>query len=348
MNINFCTDSDKDFAKKIWRECFPRDSAAFIDFYFDNVHSGNNSLILKDNNGTPCSYMGMPQYEMRFCGHQVKTVYLSGISTLSEHRGKGYMTAMMSQALETMYQRGVLISVLIPADAGLYTRYGYAYCYFHSHQNLSGDGKENDAVRVNGDTDFDGIYESCMSGLNGCIKRTPRDWYNIINEHKLVEGKIYTTDNAYAFAGIYGDRTVVKEMCCVNEEERQKMISHILYHHKSARFVLPLDKTLNIKPFAQARIINAMEILKIISKGKRFTITICDGYIEQNNRTFRADNQIITECDGEGQACMDIYTFTLLCFGAVNPQKARLCGLFEGDIDGIFEERTNYINLMLN
>ena len=118
MKIEYCTNRYE--AADIWQACFPSDSVRFIQFYFQRVYRDEDSLLLRNDRGDACAYLGMLPFAMKFYHETVKSSYLSGVSTLPEHRNKGYMTALVERALTEMYRRGDIVSTLIPARPDLY------------------------------------------------------------------------------------------------------------------------------------------------------------------------------------------------------------------------------------
>ncbi|MFP4643930.1 MAG: enhanced intracellular survival protein Eis [Spirochaetales bacterium] len=50
---------------------------------------------------------------------------IGAVASFPEHRGKGYVSALMARALEAMHERGHVVSMLAPFKQGFYERYGY-------------------------------------------------------------------------------------------------------------------------------------------------------------------------------------------------------------------------------
>ena len=106
---------------ELWRRCF-EDTDEFIRFYFERKYSNANSLIYEEN-GKALSALQMLPYPMRWENVTVDTSYISGACTLPDVRNRGFMTLLLQNALQEMYDRGIAFSTLIPAEDWLFGYY---------------------------------------------------------------------------------------------------------------------------------------------------------------------------------------------------------------------------------
>ena len=97
---------------ELWRRCF-EDTDEFSDA---------NSLIYEEN-GKALSALQMLPYPMRWENVTVDTSYISGACTLPDVRNRGFMTLLLQNALQEMYDRGIAFSTLIPAEDWLFGYY---------------------------------------------------------------------------------------------------------------------------------------------------------------------------------------------------------------------------------
>jgi len=112
--------------KTIWQTCFD-DEDAFIDLFFSDCFQPQNSLVWLEKQTPvamltmlPCAYVAG---ERKSKGH-----YLYGLATLSEHRGRGIMGALIQTALKKAKGERQSFSILVPADDQLlpyYKKHGY-------------------------------------------------------------------------------------------------------------------------------------------------------------------------------------------------------------------------------
>ena len=106
---------------ELWHRCF-EDTDEFIRFYFERKYSDANSLIYEEN-GKALSALQMLPYPMRWENVTVDTSYISGACTLPDVRNRGFMTLLLQNALQEMYDRGIAFSTLIPAEDWLFGYY---------------------------------------------------------------------------------------------------------------------------------------------------------------------------------------------------------------------------------
>lgn len=131
--------SKRDEIKKIWTECF-NDSRQYVDMYFNQVYRDDEALLLADQSGAPVSSLMLQHYMMSFHGAEPGVSYIAGAATKRSKRGHGYMTRLMSEALEESAARGDMLCSLIPADEALYffyRRYGFSTVFYTKEQRFT-------------------------------------------------------------------------------------------------------------------------------------------------------------------------------------------------------------------
>lgn len=65
-------------------------------------------------------------YKIDINGNISDTAYIVGISCDAVNRGRGYVSALIKETLKDRYLKGEDVSMLMPIDTNIYTRYGYA------------------------------------------------------------------------------------------------------------------------------------------------------------------------------------------------------------------------------
>ena len=128
--IQFGTDKTKPLVRKMWQSVFG-DSNEFADLYFSQKYKNENTLIYFEGD-KPAASLQMWEYNFSFYKQQVPIYYLAGLATYPDFRRKGYMSQLMTEAHQIMKERGVIFSILIPAEEWLYTFYrqfGYSQVF---------------------------------------------------------------------------------------------------------------------------------------------------------------------------------------------------------------------------
>lgn len=107
--------------REMWQTVFG-DSDEFADIYFSQKYKNENTLIYFEGN-KPAASLQMWEYDFSFYKERIPIYYLAGLATYPEFRRKGYMSELMTQAHQIMKERGILLSILIPAEEWLYNFY---------------------------------------------------------------------------------------------------------------------------------------------------------------------------------------------------------------------------------
>lgn len=257
--VRFAKETDLDFVKNSWAECFD-DPPAFVEWNFKHNYSPQNTLIAEAEN-TPASVMQLMPYTLSINGHSLAARYVSGVATMPTHRKKGLVRELFNHALPHMHDMGCDISILCPAVDGMYEKFGYVTVHkrsFYATDALCG-SEISDFESVPFDR-LDKIYSSAMEQKGFYIKRSKTDWEKIITDLiKLSGGKVLLFENGYALAYPKDNRFEVCEACG--------------------------SCTLSGKPVQQlpvmARVINAEKIRRIFPNFTQFGLT--DRFIPQNN-----------------------------------------------------------------
>ena len=86
--IRYADDTNKQQVYDMWKTVFG-DPDEYMEIYFREKYRNENTLIyMKD--GKAVSSLQLLSYQFTFCEKEIPVIYLSGVSTLPEYRGKGY------------------------------------------------------------------------------------------------------------------------------------------------------------------------------------------------------------------------------------------------------------------
>lgn len=118
--------------RALWEEVFCEDSAAFVDYYYQNKAESNVWFVLRE--GTQIqSMLGLTPYMLcvRTKGKEktYPSYYIVGVATRKECRHRGYMRRLLENAFSYMRGQGVLFTFLMPANPAIYEPFGFRYIY---------------------------------------------------------------------------------------------------------------------------------------------------------------------------------------------------------------------------
>ena len=79
----------------------------------------------------------LPQFQMRYEGHDVPMVGVGGVASLPEYRYGGAVRQIFHTALEWMWDQGAVFSTLYPFSHSYYRKFGYELCQLVTQYKLS-------------------------------------------------------------------------------------------------------------------------------------------------------------------------------------------------------------------
>jgi len=115
--------------KKLWSYCFA-DSQEFIDYYFENRYVQENNVVVMDEDGKMEASLQLNPYNLIVEDIIKKVNYTVGVSVQPESRGMGYSSMLIKDTLNLQYKNNEDISLLMPIDTKIYTKYGYSNCFY--------------------------------------------------------------------------------------------------------------------------------------------------------------------------------------------------------------------------
>lgn len=144
---------------QIWKETF-HDSDAFIELFFERVYKEENVLVIQQNEQIVSSLHMVP-YLMNYKGVEIPVSYICGAATDPSARKQGLMGQLLNRSFEVMKERGIPLTVLIPANAELYNYYqhfGYKEVFYETIERFE-------------DKDFPDYHPSILVQESNIIER---------------------------------------------------------------------------------------------------------------------------------------------------------------------------------
>lgn len=297
----------KENIKRLWMECFG-DSPEYADMYFTQVYRDDNALEFRNEEGRTVSSLQLADYEMRIADRHARLCYIGGAATARRHRGRGYMSRLMLQALDTARERGAMMAALIPAHDWLYfffERFGFSNVYLTDRQCFTSFHPFPTELKYHPVDDpyapevYDSFRRYEEAGPGG-VFHTKRDFLNILDDLKFRPGG--------TFVAVGRDDTPVAGMAWAFDRERFIQVNELLGIDEDARTAAlrALRKQFPDRPFTvlapaadntgrrlhsrgMGRIVNVHECLSIIADANppyKTTIRVTDPLIDSNCHTY--------------------------------------------------------------
>lgn len=325
----------KDEVKALWKLCF-NDSDEFTDLYFKMRYKDEiNMAVRKD--GKIISALQMIPYPMTFCGTTISTSYISGACTHPEYREHGAMRQLLKDTHRRMYDDGVLLSTLIPAEEwlfGYYAKSGYAPSFGYAAEKVAVDElrpvsfyevkDESTTLKTDQDAVLTAehyhFFNAFMRKRNCYIQHVREDFLIIMADLRLGDGKLLVARRqgqilGMAFCVADSATLYVKELLANDETVKETLLVEAarMYHVNTLEFLVPSSSDTLF--MGMARVINVEETLSLFAKkypSLEFYIHLeGDDTIPENNGYY-----IIAEgsCRNEHREGKKYHTYTISDF----------------------------------
>ncbi|NDV84871.1 GNAT family N-acetyltransferase [Bacteroides sp. 51] len=297
----------KEEVKELWKLCFD-DNDEFVEMYFRLRYSSETTMTIQSGNKVVSS-LQMPYYPMTFEGIEIQTAYISGACTHPDFRGKGVMSQLLAESFSRMVQKNIPLSILIPANRGLYDYYaktGYAPAFFRTpiEENVSDIPANKGNLQFKHITSFDkSLFDYCTEkaySRPNYVQHTAEDFKAIMEDLRIGGGSAILAQHpsdgnpgaAPRCRGVlfaYPEDNYLKVSDCFadNNTIRDSLIREAAHHYDLStivRYELP-EHSDKEEPFGMARIIHAKMILHLYAAthpDKQININLTDEQLTFN------------------------------------------------------------------
>ena len=266
MKISTVKMKHKQQVKDLWNYCF-YDADPYLSWYYDNVFKPENTVAAMEDDKV-LSALQLLDFDVAIRGKVYPCTYIAGVSTVPEFRGKGLASMVMNHAEEIAKSRGKKFALLTPSIDNFYEKFGYTSCYERlEFSYMPGDFKPEKSsctAKKAGKADADDmaeIYSAFCAEYDGYVKRTEKDFIDIIDQYSLESGGVYIfydkNDNPSGYI-VYdlSDRTIFADEIAYTSKEGLNAILEFIYLHGSQidRTVIfaPLHSLLNQTLYSRA------------------------------------------------------------------------------------------------
>jgi GNAT superfamily N-acetyltransferase len=260
--IRIGEDGDKPALREMWKLCFPDDTDAFIDFYFDKVYKNEETLVYLEDN-QPVASLQMVPYSIQTETAISLAGYISGAMTHPDFRKKGYMAQLLNASFEVMKEKGYDYTFLIPQEAGLvdfYKKYGYEKI----RGTANGDrqpatGKRSPVtgcpspfpLRPSPFALYPKYCRLLMASLPVALK-TEQQFSVLLQDFFDEKGVLFANDEGIAFTLQKEDKIIIKEFLCPDEETKELFLTDIRQYYRLNQVILPEEYKGMIKKLTPA------------------------------------------------------------------------------------------------
>ncbi|GHU80634.1 hypothetical protein FACS1894191_6340 [Clostridia bacterium] len=106
---------------QLWKECFG-DTEEFTGLIFARLIKPEQAFVSTEDGAIPAMMFYQP-FKLKTHEGACKGAYIYGVATDPAYRGRGYSTGLLEYANGRLSREGYALSVLVPADGGLFDFY---------------------------------------------------------------------------------------------------------------------------------------------------------------------------------------------------------------------------------
>ncbi|RGN51235.1 MULTISPECIES: GNAT family N-acetyltransferase [unclassified Bacteroides] len=290
-------ESQREVTKALWKLCF-QDNEAFTDLYFRMRYKDEINMAIYENNQMVSALQMIP-YPMTFCNEIISTSYISGACTHPHYRNHGAMGQLLADTFIRMYDNGILLSTLIPAEEWLfsyYGRYGYTPAFDYSIEKIdTTELMPSSQYEIAEYTPYQlDVHAYLMRKLMErpcCIQHTMDDFEVILEDLKLSGGKLLIARKqmeivGMAFCILEESAIHIPELLYEDTEIRNSLLKEAS-RQMSTSFVeyIKPAKGESDQKLGMARIINVEQMLQLYAKEHNeihLALEISDEIINEN------------------------------------------------------------------
>ena len=116
------TAEEQERTKPLYREVFPEDTRAFVDFYY---RERPKRILAMEEDGEIIAMLHLNPFLISFFGKEIKASYIYAVATKKEKRRQGIMGELLRYSFTLLKEEGEAFCFLIPVAESIYSPYGF-------------------------------------------------------------------------------------------------------------------------------------------------------------------------------------------------------------------------------
>lgn len=338
----------------LWDYCFEKKEEAFFQWYFEQYCLKNNLVLggFSESDGHLMNMLHLNPYKVQLRGREEAMPYIVGVATAPEDRGSHLMAPLLEMAFQVLLNEHFRFAFLMPAFAGIYLPYGFAFCYYKHLYDLplqtfsgwNGDqGVTLKRVPLEGGY-FASVYTAWQGKYHGMPVRTEFQWQKLLAVHQLegVQAAVTLQENeitGYMFYLVKDEVFTIQELLSLNDSAKKALLGFAAGHMSSAEKLCweaaaddltyldfrDAEVSGRLKPFMMARCLDARGALQDLKPSLDWpegecNLLLTDSFLQRNNHllnlSFGREGFKVASTTAAEDVVMDMGAFTQLYFGA--------------------------------
>lgn len=116
------TVEEEERTRPLYREIFPEDTEAFLDFYY---RKRPKRILAMEEDGEMIAMLHLNPFLLSFFGREIRSTYIFAVGTKKEKRKQGIMGELLRYSFQLLKEEGEAFCFLIPVDERIYTPFGF-------------------------------------------------------------------------------------------------------------------------------------------------------------------------------------------------------------------------------
>ena len=116
------TPEEQERTKALYREIFPEDTEAFLDFYYKERPK---RILAMEEDGQIIAMLHLNPFLLSFFGKEITASYIYAVATKKEKRRQGIMGELLRYAFQLLKEEGEVFCILIPVAESIYSPCGF-------------------------------------------------------------------------------------------------------------------------------------------------------------------------------------------------------------------------------
>ena len=356
MNYRMVTEAELPQVMALWDYCFEKKEDPFFQWYFREYCLQHNMILggFSEEDGHLRNMLHLNPYSILLRGQEERVPYIVGVATDPADRGQNLTKELLQSAFRVLRRKECAFALLMPAYAGIYQKYDFAFCYCKHVYEIPIEklvvpvpsGKLWIRHYSSYDSElFEGLYAALAEGYNGLAVRTDFQWQKLLVVHQLEKVQaavVYhgSEPRGYMFYQITDDKTFfIQELVALTPDAKWALLRYVAEHRSVADklyweameddltwLIFPdADRAGRLKPFMMARCFDAVQALRRYEVPEtcpdgQVTLLLQDELLEENNClvTLAVDtgSLYLEKAAGNADAVITMGAFTQLYFGA--------------------------------
>ena len=340
----------------LWDYCFEKKEDPFFQWYFREYCLRHNMILggFSEEDGHLRNMLHLNPYSILLRGQEERVLYIVGVATDPADRGQNLTKELLQSAFRVLRRKECAFALLMPAYAGIYQKYDFAFCYCKHVYEIPIEklvvpvpsGKLWIRHYSSYDSElFEGLYAALAEGYNGLAVRTDFQWQKLLVVHQLEKVQaavVYhgSEPRGYMFYQITDDKTFfIQELVALTPDAKWSLLRYAVEHRSVADKLYweameddltyldfpDADRAGRLKPFMMARCFDAVQALRRYEVPEncpdgQVTLLLQDELLEENNClvTLAVDtgSLYLEKAAGNADAVIAMGAFTQLYFGA--------------------------------